>query len=236
MKTKITNIEKVFALADSIDIEEGKVAYARYNKMLKSIADYYEFGFCQTVATFVALSPNNDYQGNLRSLVSIMIGANKKISPKEITVSTYNQCRNRAYDFLVGNKDFLAETDGVKTRNFYLNILYPKNPKYITLDGHMCSIYSGRRYRMKEVAELKLVSSLKRYNEMAEAFFKVAKKHKLLPNQLQVILWFTWKRIENIVFFPQLSLWNEGNHWNITKDPSVIQPYKTGGNRNGQKN
>jgi hypothetical protein len=226
MKKGIANIEKVFLLADTIDIEEGKVAYTRYNKMLKRIADHYDFGFCQTAAAFVALSPNNDYMGNLRSLISIMYGVNAKNPLEEITVSTYKQCRNRAYDFLVGNKDFLAETAGVKTRNFYFNILFPKDTRYITLDGHMCSVWAGRRYRMKEVAVSKLIASPSRYNEIAKGFFTVAKRHKLIPNQLQAILWFTWKRINNIVFTPQLQLWNEGNHWNITKDPSLILPYK----------
>ena len=231
MKSKTINIEKVYSLSDSIDKEEGKVAYHRYNEMLKNVANYHGFGFCPTVAAFVALSPNNDYMGNIRSLVSIMIGIKNKIPPNKIIVSTYNQCKSRAIEFLIGNKDFLAETSGPKTRNFYLNILLPKDPKYITLDGHMCSIYSGRRYRMKEVAELKLVSSPKRYDEMAEVFFKVARKHKLLPNQLQAILWFTWKRTERIVFSTQLLLWGAGNHWNIIRDPSLIQPFQPKGDQ-----
>lgn len=231
MKNKIANIEKVFAQADSIDKSEGKVAYTRYNKLLKGIADHYDFGFCQTAAAFVALSPNNDYMGNLRSLISIMYGINAKNPLEEITVSTYKQCRNRAYEYLVGNKDFLVETKGMKTRNFYLNILLPKDPKYITLDGHMCSVYLGRRFTMKEVAIQKFISSPNRYNEVAKSFFLVAKRHKLLPNQLQAILWFTWKRIENIVFTPQLQLWNEGNHWNIIKDPSLIIPYPSKGEK-----
>lgn len=226
MKIKLANIEKVFVQADSIDINEGKVAYARYNKMLKGIADHYDFGFCQTTAAFVALSPNNDYMGNLRSLISIMYGVNAKNPLEEITVSTYKQCRNRAYEYLIGNKDFLAETDGMKTRNFYLNILFPKDPRYITLDGHMCSVLAGKRYRMKEVAESKIVSSPNRYNEAAKIFITVAKRHKLLPNQLQAILWFTWKRINSIRYNSQLGLYDNNDQWKINIDPSLIEPYK----------
>lgn len=202
MKTKISNIEKVFALADTIDIEEGKEAYMSHHKNLKNLAKFYGFGFCQTVASFAALSPNNDQWGNLRSLVSIMHGIRNNIPKSKITVSTYNQCKNRAYDFLMGDKDFLAETKGMKTRNFYLNILFPKDPQYITLDGHMCSIWNGRRQTMKEAAISKILSSPTKYNDVAKVFINVAKRHKLIPNQLQAILWFTWKRINNIVFTP----------------------------------
>jgi len=210
MTQGIKNIELVLAQSDFVDLTEGKTAYERYNEVLRSIADYYSMGFVQTVAAFVALSPNNDYVGNLRSLITLIVGFKNNIPVEQITTSTYKQCRNRAYNYLTGEKDFLVETGGPKTINFYFNILKPKDTKYVTIDGHMYGVWHGERFRMVEVAHLKIP-----YSKIASDFKIVAKRNNLIPNQLQATLWFTWKRINNVIYNPQLSLLNQENYHHL---------------------
>ncbi len=217
--THLKNIEKVLAHADEIDIREGKLAYQWHHNTLRNISHHYGSGFVQTCAAFSALSPNNDQMGNYRSLISTLEGIKKGIECKDITISTYNACRDRAYSYIIGDKDFLMETKGKKTIAFYHNIVKPECKQHITIDGHMFSIYNGQRMTMKEVAGLRFS-----YDEVSSAFKKVASCHNLIPNQLQAILWFTWKRIHNVLYQPQISYLNK-DHWKIQMELSEIVPY-----------
>jgi hypothetical protein len=97
----------MFKQADAVDISEGLLAYQRYHEVMKAIADKYNFPIEKVIAVFVSTSPNNDYLGNLRSTVSILDGINKHLLPAEITISTYKHCRDRAYEYATGVRDFL---------------------------------------------------------------------------------------------------------------------------------
>jgi len=216
------NISIVLEQADTHDRQAGLIAYQMYHECLRGIANHYQTGFCQTVAAFAALSPNNDYTGNLRSLVSLIQGVQSGLPVDQITVSTYKACRDRAHGFLTGEKDFLMETGGPKTRAFYHNILKPECPRHITIDGHMYGVYAGERMTMVEAIRVVRGSS---YEKIAQEFIQVARRNKLVPNQLQAILWFTWKRIHTVVYHAaQLPLFGSDT-WGLIEAPEQIKPF-----------
>jgi len=221
MQDNITNIENVLAKVDATDRKEGLVAYQNYHDLMKSIADYYRTGFVQTVAAFVSLSPNNDYKGNLKSTATLLYGINAGTPLNKIKTSTYRHCLHRAYDYVVGNKDFLVETKGPKIRNFYCSILAPKDKQYITIDGHMHNIWFGKARNMKAA----MVKS-GQYDIIANDFKKVARRNGLIPNQLQAMLWFTWKRINRIVYNPQYRLGCSDDFWGLKISPEEIGRYE----------
>lgn len=218
----VDNILSVYAKADRIDLEEGMQAYIRYHESLKYYAKHYGVSMPNVIGAFAALSPNNDYVGNLRSLVTLLEGMRRGVLAEHCTVSTYKACRDRAWQFLHGT-DFLELTKGKKTRNFYLNILNPYDPEPITIDGHMACVYIGKRMTMKEV-----VRSRFKYDVVAEAFRKAAFDIDMIPNQLQATLWFTWKRINRVLYTgDQLDVFadRDGNHWGTIVDPARIRPF-----------
>jgi hypothetical protein len=219
MRIHLCNIREVLRQADEIDRAEGMVSYLRYNTTLHRLAEYYDAPFEGTVAAFCALSPNNDYMGNLRSTATLLSGLRAGIPVEQLIVSTYNACRSRAWQFLNG-ESFLEVTKGPKTRNFYQNILDPSDPLPVTIDGHMVSLWYARRMTMVEAVETKF-----KYDELAKGFRQVAKQEGLLANQLQAILWFTWKRIHQVVYRPQLSLFRGDDQWGLNLDPAEIIPF-----------
>jgi hypothetical protein len=85
----------------------------------------------------------------------------------------------------------------------------------------MYDIYVGKRIVMKGVALLKFP-----YHEVEQTFKQIARKHHMIPNQLQAILWFTWKRIHNVKYNAQTSFLRK-DHWGIEMHPSEIIPYAT---------
>jgi hypothetical protein len=216
----VESIRHVLSLADSIDREEGLLAYPRYRLTLERFATHYGVPLAGTVGAFVALSPNNDYAGNLRSLATLLWGFQQGISPERLSVSTYSACKRRAWSYINGI-DFLSDAKGPKTRAFYQNILDPTNPEPVTVDGHMVGVWEGRRMTMKEAT-----TSRFRYADVAQGVRDVAAELALVPCQAQAICWFTWKRIHAVVYSPQLSLFRGGDQWGNDVDPREIRPFR----------
>lgn len=219
MIENIANIRRTLSKADDIDWTTGLSAYSLYNITLSKLAAYYGMQFEKTVAAFVALSPNNDYIKNLRSTATLLKGFHLGIRPENLTVTTYNACKYRAWRCLCG-EDFLSFTRGKKTRNFYQCIVNPQNQSAVTIDGHMVNIWNDKRQTMVASAVSKF-----NYDEIAHDFRVVAFREFLLPMQLQAICWFTWKRINKIVYKPQMDFTMIDNHWQMKWEPEEVEPY-----------
>lgn len=215
----VENVRRVLSLADRIDQEEGLQAYTRYRVTLERFSDYYAVPLAGVVGAFVALSPNNDFAGNLRSLATLLWGFRKSIPVENLTVSTYGACKQRAWNYIQGI-DFLSDAKGPKTRAFYQNILNPSDPEPVTIDGHMVGVWRGQRMTMKAA-----VTSGFNYNEIAQGIRNVAREVGLVPCQVQATCWFTWKRIHGVVYDPQLSLLRSADQWGSDVHPRDVRPF-----------
>lgn len=191
---------------------------------MSAFAGYYDFPITQVTEAFVALSPNNDYLGNLRSLATVLHGLNEAQDPETITVSTYKACRNRAISYLRGEVKFTEKVKGPKITSFRDNILRPKASRRVTVDGHMICIWTGRDMTMKEASfELR---GKRHYEQIEAEFVAFADGLGLVPNQLQATLWFTRKRVRNVKYDAQLSLFgSKDDQWNTLCDPADVKPY-----------
>ncbi len=215
------NLKAMYGRADDVDRREGALAYPRYNALLGEIARHYDFEMEQTVAAFAALSPNNDYYGNLRSLVSLLAGIRQNKTCDEITVSTYKACRNRAYGYATGTVSFPKTVKGPKIRAFYFNILDPNDKRHVTIDGHMAAAYRANAGTMKE----NLVKP-REYEQIARAVRRLAYRNGLLPNQMQAILWFTRKRLLNVIYDGQYDLFADpDDRWKTVINVAALKPY-----------
>lgn len=219
----MNNLYNLLSTANPIDIKEGLQAYRRYHVLMRDIANYYRYPLEDVVAAFVALSPNNSYKQNVRSLISVIDG-HKKGKPLElIKTTTYNHCRDRAYKYIQGN-DFLSSVKGLKTKAFYKCILEPCKVNDAVIDGHLLNAY---RNELKPLKGTHI--SKKLYREIESICQELALKFYLLPNQVQAILWFAWKR-KNTILLPstQLHLWIDrtGDFWQTSLDLSDLQPYE----------
>lgn len=216
-----SNLKAMYARADEVDRREGALAYLRYNALLGQIAGHYDFEMEQTVAAFAALSPNNDYYGNLRSLVSLLAGIRQNKPCDEITVSTYKACRNRAHGYATGTVSFPETVKGPKIRAFYFNILDPDDKRHVTIDGHMAAAYRAHGGTMKEN-----IVKPREYTQIARAVKRLASREGLIPNQMQAILWFTRKRLLNVLYDGQYDLFADPNdRWKTLMRIETIKPY-----------
>jgi hypothetical protein len=219
MTDGLKRLQAVMDQVDSTDWEEGLVAYERYRTTMLSFAQHYSFTLAQVTGCFVALSPNNDYKGNIKSLATVLHGIRSGWKLEEIVTTTYNACRARAYLYANG-VDFLSHAKGPKTRAFYQNILDPTDPSPVTVDGHMTNIWLGTLMTMSEVVRARAP-----YNSVAHDIRAVAFSRLLRGCQCQAMLWFAWKRINNVVYSPQLSIFRAGDQWGTQIDPAGIKPF-----------
>lgn len=220
----ISNLEKLWNQRDAVDHAEGLLAYRRYRKVMVSFADRYCFPLKDTVSAFVALSPNSDYYGNLRSLATVMNGVANGAPVDQITVSTYNACRDRAYKYLTGESDFLKTVKGLKTRSFRDNILRPNTSKEVTVDGHMIAAWRGKSLTMREAA--RLMKNKRQYFEIRDGIAELAENNNVAPCQCQAILWLTRKRVNTIKYSAQLELFgNMSDQHKTIHHAKDILPY-----------
>lgn len=190
----IENLARYLDDATPEDFAEGRLAYSRYHALMHELSERYGFPVANITAAFVSLSPNNDYIGNLRSLLSLLEGVRARRGFNEIVVSTYRHAGERAYDFLDGRVPFLSSGRGLKISSFCRNILDPSDPFPITVDGHISAAWRGdNRMTMKEA----IVRRVSDYNAVAGALRTLAEERGLIGNQAQAIVWFSRKRIKH---------------------------------------
>ncbi len=189
------NILTVYAHADRVDIATGMGAFQGYNALMKALATEFRQSEENVTGVFAALSPNSDYKTNVSSARTMLAAHNRGAAIDDFKVTTYKNNKRKAWSILEGRRP-LDVIVAKKTRSFYLNIIAPFHPWPVTIDGHMYSVWMLKRFNMIEAQ----VGSGKKYDRISSDFRLAAKAVGILPNQLQAICWFTWKRVNRISF------------------------------------
>lgn len=200
------NLSALLERAAPQDFEAGAAAYTKYRQVMTQFSELYSVGLVPTTEAFVALSPNNDYHGNLRSLASVLFAFTND-RPKEKAVTTcFNACRDRAWSYVSGNVSFLDTVKGEKTRAFRHNILYPDSSRDVTVDGHMIAAWQGDDTLTMKKAALILAGSKRNYDAIRKGVQWLARKNDLAPCQMQGVLWFARKRVLGIRYDSQTDM------------------------------
>ena len=197
------NLVKVFEQAEPEDHRLAARSWWTYNHLTSRMAAKFGFGPDVGAAVFSALSPNNDYHGNLRDAHRLLEAAHDGLELEDFRVSTYNPNKRKAWAITHGTSP-LDVIVFPKTRSFYLNIRDPNDPIPVTVDGHVANAWRGERIPLKGAAA-KMNKAL--YEIIAEDVRQLGRMKGILPNIAQGVIWFVWRRIHGIKFQPQLELW-----------------------------
>jgi hypothetical protein len=201
------NLLKVYSKSTNYERQLGKEAYQNYHILTTGIAKEFGFPFYVGPAVFSALSPNSDYLGNLRDVRVLLKAKAEGRSLSDFSVHTYGNNKRKAWEIANCSINPLNLIVANKTRNFYLNCLCPEARKPITIDGH---IYNAARGIRENLVGLRGFTP-KKYEEIAQSMRNLAKDLSLIPNQLQAIIWMTWKRLHHAVHSDQLEIWPPDN-------------------------
>jgi len=220
---RAAGIASAWAQVSEEDIEMGRKAYFVYHQTLRALAQCYGALFIPTVEAFVAMSPNNDYHGNLRSLVSVMIAMQHGLTFDDCVISTYRACGKRAWGYLSGEVSFLDTVKGKKITSFRDNILYLDDSKRVTVDGHMIAIAAGKNMTMTEANYL--LRDGRFYGHVEQAVQALSRSVGLAPCVTQATLWTWRKRTMGIKFDSQVDMFTSGTRWDRVLHPEEILPY-----------
>lgn len=209
----LANLQKVYDQSTERDRQIAISSYWKYHRLTAQIAAKHGSTSKIGAAVFAALSPNNDYWGNLRD-VDTLIGAwaaGKNLA--DFNVSAYGSNKRKAWEIAHG-ADPDALIVALKTCNFFHNVDNPDDPNWVTIDGHMFNIFHGIRRPLQSRNNKNRVVKVGKwdYIEISAAVKTFAENHRLIPCQMQGILWGVWRKMHNIANAAQGYLWD----WDYT--------------------
>lgn len=202
------NLNKIIALATDHDWKQAREAWHRYHDILLHCGSQHGFGIEIAVGVFSSLSPNNDYIGNIRDVHKLLTAAAEGCTLDCFTVSTYGANKRKAWAIAHGTPS-LDIIKAPKTRNFYLNTVNPTDAHPVTVDGHIFNCWRGKRIPLNSAL---IRSNNRDYDSVANAIRKIGAERNELPNVIQGVLWYAWKRIHRILSTPQTEFWSRDYH------------------------
>lgn len=205
------NLYRTYEKAIPSEREEAIASYHRYHLICSTIAQRHGYPVAVACAVFSALSPNNEYHGNIRDLELVLVNERAGNGIDDFRVQTYGQNKRKAWAIAKGGSipELIVAR---KTWSFFNNVFTPDSPDHVTVDGHMYWCWAGRagtvkglRGRVRTASGLQGTPSLggKLYAEIAGDVKGLAFALGLVPCQLQAILWITWKRIHRRAYDSQ---------------------------------
>jgi hypothetical protein len=127
-------------------------------------------------------------------------------------------------------QDLFATTDAQKQKNFYLNLLDPKNPAPVTVDRHAFDVYWGMDSGVQDRPIMDaLGGGESSYDIIADAYRQAAQNLSeefgpLLPHQVQSMAWEVWRINKDAAYggarggaYRKVG-WNGGNPYRVKLD------------------
>lgn len=180
----ISNITKVAEQATTKDLAEAKDWYSKANRYAYEMSVEFDISHIKCCALVSVLSPQKEWWHNLQLTRDFLKSGGTECKHYTNQVEKARTIYNsEGYYFEMDNI-----IKGKKTVNFFHNIHMPTSPDWVTLDGHMLQVCTGRM-------EIKSVTD-KQYDFLAEIVKKESKRYNLIPSEFQSLLWLTWKRIK----------------------------------------
>lgn len=167
-------ILKHYHSAKPENIRYGITWYERAHNECLLLSQVFELPLSKVVGVVAALSPNNKWTQNLTDAWNFLDAPSM-----ETKVCTFFNQRKKALAILASDgsdNSIMVILNGLKTRNFYENILHHSKSNRVTVD-----IWAFR--------SVDLANSVKNFKATERAYLEVSQELKLRPHQLQAIVW-----------------------------------------------
>lgn len=151
----------------------GKKWYQEAHDYCKELSEQFNVSIEKVIGVISSLSPRREWSLNMRQTKQYLEGKRR----------LHTKVQMAKCNLIYQGKDPLIVLGGMKTTNFYQNILDPSDPEPCTIDVHMLKLYP-------QVTNL----TPKRYNNIKSDFQQVAKRKGTLPNRVQSVCWLEIKQ------------------------------------------
>jgi hypothetical protein len=167
-------IAKLFKASSQENYDNGMTWYSDANDVARALSIKHNIGIQRVIGIMAALSPNNKWARN-------KIDTDKFLSKPSLDtkVCTFKNQRQKALDIYYGTglvKDIEKTLNGIKTKNFFNNILWYQVSDKVTVD-----MWAFRSVGVEE--------KLKNVPLVTQAYKEVANDLNIQPHQLQAVVW-----------------------------------------------
>lgn len=184
LQDMVENLDTFYQLASDFQLAKGKTWYSRVHTCCQKIADIYEVSVFQVAGITARLSPNLHWKRNLRATVSILEHREKVEGyPKNVEIAREIENGRFGTSFLEVKDAF--GLGAPKISAFYCNIALPKDTEHVTVDRWMLRAV----YSIKKQPPNDRVVRFSEYAKIQRAVKILAQEKKLIPNQVQAVVW-----------------------------------------------
>lgn len=169
-------IESVLNQSSPKHYKEGKEWYPNGHEYCKSLSKEFNVDIDKVCGIVSALSPMKSWPVNMRIARDFLKGKRNVHTKSQMT---------KAQGILDG-KDIELCLGGLKTVNFYRNLLDPPDPDYVTIDRHMLWMFNERPSL-----------SPKQYNRLKGEMKQYSLENNWIPSELQAVTWLIVKEIKH---------------------------------------
>ena len=172
----MNKIATVLFQATSEDINEGMIWYTNANQYCQELAQEFNISLSKVAGIVSALSVLKEW------------GLNKRIAKQFLQGkrNVHTGLQVKKAEWILEGKDIELCLGGLKTINFFNNILSPDNKAFVTVDSHMHWMY-------KEYPSL----TPKKYNLIKNDFINYANQTNQIGCEVQACAWLVVKRIKH---------------------------------------
>lgn len=172
----MNKIQPVLQQALPNELDSGKVWYSEAHAYAVSLSEEFGIELSKVCGVIASLSPLKEW------------GLNKRITKQFLQGkrNVHTKLQVRKAEWILEGKDIETCLGGLKTINFYRNILNPIDKSWVTIDSHMHWMY-------KEYPSL----TPKKYNLIKSDFINYANQTNQIGCQVQACAWLVIKRIKH---------------------------------------
>lgn len=174
------NMLAYFKMASAEQIEHGKTWYFQAHDECVKLSAETGYDLATVCGVVSALSPRCRWELNIKYARTLLQTGDVKGAVLGLSVAKAKR--------IMAGEEIRGVLSGPKTCAFYWNILCPECDKHSTQDTWMGKAFWGLSWDGN-------IRAGAQYDMMHEACDRVAKEHKLLPQQVQAIVWVVIREI-----------------------------------------
>lgn len=185
-------VKRLLAFYDSATNEERNSNwYIEANQFAIELAERFNKPLIQVCGVIAALSPQKNWQENKRLAVLFLQGKNHgqtKMQLKKADSCLLTECETEIFNLLTKN--------GLKTSQFFLNLLHPNKSIGITIDRHAVGACLFTPNNIEALPEIRMTKT--QYDVFQDVYISTANKLAIKPHELQAIVWKAYRRLKGL--------------------------------------
>jgi hypothetical protein len=168
-------IQSVLNQALPIELDQGKTWYQEAHDYAVELSEQFGVDLNKVAGIISAMSPLKEWNLNKRLAKQFLEGKR----------NLHTRLQVKKAEWILEGKDIELCLGGLKTINFFHNILSPDNKAFVTVDGHIHWMY-------KEYPSL----TPKKYNLIKNDFINYSNQTDQVGCEVQACAWLVVKRIK----------------------------------------